>query len=274
MSTKIYTGFKIDTIDILEVQAILNEHHKSVKEITKEKIIEHLIKSAVKEFDRDTIEKKDTDKNYISEANYDMEDRQKKIKQTMSRDPEVDFDAEIAIFPFEGKFYGIYYTEKEEFYDNLLTNSKVVEFSYWNSTDHPKNITKQEWEEREKIWDTIFKGNELPCEIGFTKKYNSYPPQPSIEEIIAKWDSVVPKFEKRLKYWSNIVYAEREFNKLSEKERSSISNYMRIDRDDSDAANAKREEVKKELKEIMVKKLTPESLGLPVENLRKNKMRM
>jgi hypothetical protein len=274
MSTKIYTGFKIDSMDILEIQTILNGHHKLVKEITKEKIIEHLIKSAVEDFDKDIINKKDTDKNYISEANYEMEERQRNIKKTMSRDPDVDFEVEIALFPFEGNFYGIYHTEKSDFYDNLLTNPKITEFNYWNNSDHPEKMTEKEWEERARIWNTIFDGNELQCEIGFTKKYNSYPPQPEIEEIIERWDSFVPKFEKRLKYWSSIIYAEREFNKLSEKERSSISNYIRIDRDNSDEANAKRAEVKKELENILIKDLTPELLGLPIENSKKNKMRM
>lgn len=273
MSTKVYNAFKIDTNDIYEVQNILKGHHATVKEISKDKIIDFLIKSAVEDFDKDHINKKDTDKNYISIANQEMQERQREIQKTRSRDPEVDFDAEIAIFPLEGKFYGIYYSEQDEFYEDLLKQPNISEFSYYNNTDKPDNISEKDWQERERIWDIIFDGNGLPCEVGFTKKYNTYPPRPEIHEIMEKWDNCVPKFEKRLKYWSSIIYAEQEFKKLSEKERDSISNYIRIDRDDSDEANAKRNEVKKELEAIMIKELTPKLLGLPVEYAKKPKMR-
>lgn len=276
MSAKIYTGFKIDTGDIFEVQNICKEHHTAVKEITKEKVIEFLIKSAVEDFDKDMVYKKEsteTDRNYISAANREMRDRQKEIKQTNSRDPEVDFGADIVIFPFEGKFYGIYDSEKTEFYSDFLTRPKVSEFRYYDNTDKPDNISEKDWDERSRVWDAIFKGSDLSCEIGFTKKYNTYISQPEIHEIMENWNKVVPKFEKRLKYWSGIIYADREFQKLSDKEKNSISNYIRIDRDDSPEAQAKREEIKEELKAIMIKDLTPELLGLPVEYAKKPKMR-
>jgi hypothetical protein len=276
MSTKIYNGFKIDTGDISEVQSIFNGHQVALKQVTKEKIIEFLVKSAVEEFDKDKVYNNpvEEDKNYISQANQEMRDRQRESKKNNSRDPEIDFEAEIAIFPFEGNFYGIYYSEQNEFYNNLLKQKKVSEFSYYDNTDKPDRITKKEWEERERVWDTIFKGNGLPCEVGFTKKYNTYVPQPEIHEIIEHWDTCVPKFEKRLKYWTTNIYAEREFQKLSDKEKNSISNYIRLTHDESPEAQVKRAEIKKELENVMIKDLTPELLGLPVEYAKKPKIRI
>lgn len=274
MSTKIYNGFKIDTGDISEVQSIFNGHQVALKEVTKEKIIEFLVKSAVEDFDKDIISKKNTgkDNNYISQASREMDDRQREIKKTGYRDPEVDFGVEIAIFPFEGKFYGIYYSEQEEFYHNLLKQQKISEFSYYDNTDKPERISKKEWKERERVWDIIFDGNGLPCEIGFTKKYNTYAPRPEIHEIIEHWNSFVPKFAKRVKYWTTNIYADREFQKLSDKEKNSISNYIRFTHDDSPEALIKREEIKNELESIMIKELTPELLGLPVEYAKKPKI--
>jgi len=271
MSTKIYDGFKIDTNDIFEVQRILGLHHNEMKEITSDKISDFIIKLAVDSFDQDTIDKKDTKQNYLSKANREMMDRQREVRKTRERDPLVDFEAEIAIFPFENSFYGIYYSEQKEFYDNLIKQEKVSEFSYFNNTDRPKHIKAKEWKDRERIWDAIFEGNSLPCEAGFTKKYNSNSYGIDIDALLDNWQNFIPKYEKRIKYWSSIIYADREFKKLQPEEKNIISTYMRIDRDDSEQAQAAREEIKNELRDLLVKDLNLEILGLPLEVIEERK---
>jgi len=35
----------------------------------------------------------------------------------------------------------------------------IIEYGYWNNTDHPEEITEEEWAEREKSWDRAFKNS-------------------------------------------------------------------------------------------------------------------
>jgi hypothetical protein len=282
MSTKIYNGFKIDTNDICEVQNILMAHHTEVKEITENKTIEFLIKSAVNGLDKDTIHKKDTNKNYLSEAGSDLLDRQREVRKTQERDPQIDFGAEIVVIPFEGKFYGIYYTEHDEFLKKLLDHPKVSEYGYWDNTDRPDEVSARDWKKREKIWDGIFEGKEVPCEIGFSKKFNSYVPYPKIETIVEKWEQFCPTFESRIKYWTVETYTSREMERrkseIAETNPGDVSQIMslffEINGDKSEEAQKKRNIIKRELKNTLIKELNPTNIGIDVEKIQNKKPKM
>lgn len=277
MSTKIYNGFKIDSNDIFEVQNILMGHHEKVKEITENKTIEFLIRFAVEGLDKDTIEGKETKKNYLSEAGSSLMDRQREVKKSGYRDPVIDFEAEVVVIPYEGKFYGIYYSQQDAFLNNLLENPKVSEFGYWDNTERDDKVSAKEWKQRQKIWDGIFKDTSIPGEIGFSKKFNAYVPYPEIESIAEKWEQFCPTFEKRLKYWTAETHIEREMGRkkdiLKEDCSNAISLYLNIKRDDSDDAQKRKEEVRKEVESKLLKDISPQSIGINVEKAKKPKIR-
>lgn len=49
----------------------------------------------------------------------------------------------------------------------LPPSKKMKDFHYQNQTDREDGITDEEWTEREKVWDAIFKKDDRPGHAGF-----------------------------------------------------------------------------------------------------------
>jgi hypothetical protein len=120
----------------------------------------------------------------------------------MERSP-LDLECSVVAIPFRWR--------KTEvtlllFYDNSPGNSylrsfkrhvRPIEFSYWNNTDTPDEISDSEWDDRGRIWDAAI-GSDPPAERGFTFDCMTQHHVPLIsDEQIAKHLKTIT-FKKRL----------------------------------------------------------------------------
>ena len=107
-------------------------------------------------------------KSPLSMARWNIYERQRAIKRTQERDPEVDFDFSISILPIRGKTLAIPYTEQSKFLEALNAMPEVSEYGYWNNVDEPDNVTAKEWSKRKKDWNEALPGIGIPSENGFS----------------------------------------------------------------------------------------------------------
>ena len=95
---------------------------------------------------------------------------QREVSTKGVRNPLVDFEFQLSLMPYQGHVYGIIYTEQKEWSDIWMKRPGVVDYSYWNNSDRPDEISDQEWDNRGKVWSAILDGHPLgiPAMLGFT----------------------------------------------------------------------------------------------------------
>lgn len=129
----------------------------------------------------------------LSWAYLEFIDRERKIKQTMQRDPVYDLDCEVVLIPIDGKVLGLLYTEQNLIKKRFEALSFVKRYGYWDNTDRPDYVTEVEWNERGKIWDRAI-GIEPPAKRGFTIDCSPNWKIPKPANIL----QLLPTFEKRV----------------------------------------------------------------------------
>lgn len=167
MSTKIYNGYEIQiknatlrqlTTFISEVQkdirsACLELMSRKAADIATE-IIDGPILLASKKYTIAGTEFEEwTWRSPASFADNLLRDKYKKIKTTMQRDPEYDFEFEVCFMPCDERTLALLYVEQEKYTSIWENHPKVKDYHYQNQTDRPKGISKAEWEERSISWD-------------------------------------------------------------------------------------------------------------------------
>jgi hypothetical protein len=86
-----------------------------------------------------------------------LRDDQKKIIETQGRNPRVDFEFKLWISPFEGRIYGNIACEHEDWVKKFMRMRIAEDFSYWNNCDRPDRMSYANWQERERIWEGVYK---------------------------------------------------------------------------------------------------------------------
>jgi hypothetical protein len=169
MSMKIYTGFKMKTTDIEEIYAHIQTMQKVVEEHSNKAIAATMAWDCASLYDKRTMDKTlDRTLSVYQVIFHEFNNRQMTVKQKQIKDPSVDYSMDVVLFPFEGEFYGMFYTVQSDFADLWYKSGLVAPFWYWNNTDPDENCTEAEWDERERVWDAIFEEQSIPAMRGFT----------------------------------------------------------------------------------------------------------
>lgn len=169
MSIRIYHGFRFKSGSISALQDFLMRWRETLKPLHRYELASVYARIATETLDRSfTNPELQVGKTPWVEAYSDVIDRQKKIKQTGSRDPEVDFEFNISILPHGRKIYGIIFSERGNWRDLFLKQPEIEDFSYWNSTDRPDGISARAWNQRRKTWDAILGSRGIPALRGFS----------------------------------------------------------------------------------------------------------
>lgn len=169
MSTKIYNGFKFKDSDFRRIHEQMEELRAFIKVDAKIRTIDYLRERVVKEFDMAASRNLKLEPRLVGRLSMDLWDRQRKIVDTKRRDPEVDFSFSIVILidPKTDAFYGLFYTEQKDWELHVQSMPWFVDYSYWNNTDRPTSISKEEWEERSQTWERVV-GWSPPSQRGYT----------------------------------------------------------------------------------------------------------
>lgn len=62
---------------------------------------------------------------------------------------------EIAFYFFEGKVYGSTFLDSYAIRKTLIEKGYIKDFAYWDNTDPDEEVSKKEWNERQRVWDAF-----------------------------------------------------------------------------------------------------------------------
>lgn len=207
MSTKIYDAFiMVDDVSLFELKHRMQKLRDETHKIIQQEAHKLIASDCAELVDLKAMGCKvyaspfSYSRTIISSAVNTAEERYRKIKKTLRRDPEYDFSFEICIIPIKGKILLLPYTEKKELL-NLLERQKYLKpYGYWNNTDPDKSVSQKEWNQREKDWNAALPGIGIPADNGFTVQlhptFNIFRTSESFIKDIIK---VMPSYRKRLK---------------------------------------------------------------------------
>lgn len=149
MSTKIYTGFLIETDSLACLMEKVDAFRPWVIRQAEKKMddfIRVLVKSGVS----------------ASEAWRTWDARRIALRQTMQRDPAVDVEFSLSFFPEPpgGHCLGIVYTAEDAWRRKWLKQPGVHDYSYWDNADKPSRVSGPEWRQREEAWKSVLPDND------------------------------------------------------------------------------------------------------------------
>lgn len=151
MSMKIYKGFEITTGSLPEVYRLVESYRMTLRLKAEEMM------------DRFAAEPENGPNWFSKWMSYRHIIRTQKVRLFVA-----DTDFSITVFPVEGVFYGIAFTEHEDWFKGWCSQPLVKEFSYWDNSDPDEDVPAYEWARRKRIWNEIFKYEPVPSNRGFS----------------------------------------------------------------------------------------------------------
>lgn len=141
MSTKVYEGF------------ILSDEWNDGKIETFEKFCNEVKAIIEKMYNKEYC--LSNKKCYI---NYELDKllgRMTDLKEPYEACRELNPIPEITFFFFEGKVYGSTFNDNYGIRKTLIEKGYVKDFAYWDNTDPDEEVSEEEWNERQRVWDSI-----------------------------------------------------------------------------------------------------------------------
>ena len=154
------TGFKTNTNDFADIDAKLIEWRGVIRKSAHEKLVDFYAKEVTHKLDDQYAKNEGYSPtgNLLGDIFEDLRQRQKKIKETQARDPRIDFDFTVCLYPFEGSTFGVVFTEHSEWRKKFFRLPWVSNYAYWDNSDKDSKVTIKEWNERGRIWREMFSG--------------------------------------------------------------------------------------------------------------------
>lgn len=182
----------------------------------------------------------------IDSAIEEIQERQREIRRTNQRDPSVDFDFEVVIFPQKQRLYGMLFTEHLDWIEDFFSHDIVTRYEYYQGV-RPANVSQQEWARREKTWTRIFEESHIPSQVGLVASCNNalHTLLPSVYTVIEQQ----PSFEERVQKATNLLANDSKYNGIKAPKIEDFMSWIRSD---------ERKKLVEELKPMVKNKLKKE----------------
>lgn len=161
MSTSILNGLRFEATDIFVIHEQFKMFRAKLQKLSTERLAALCAERLVAEIDKAVAEGLPIPSNTLFKARHAINDEQAQIERAKERNPTVDFDFEVSLLPFEGKIYGMVRCEHAPWISIFKRTVPVKDFSYWDNTDKPSRISREDWNERERVWENIFKDSHI-----------------------------------------------------------------------------------------------------------------
>jgi hypothetical protein len=154
MSIKIYNGFRIQG-DIFVALGLVKTFRNYIKRESEKKLDFFMKKMEPRARDLWT----------------DWLDERRKVELTGYRNPLVDTDFKLTLFPvrtgvgedeietMKDEVYGIAYHDTPAWFAKWLTMPRVSEYGYWNNSDEPDGMSMKQWDARKRLWESLLTGD-------------------------------------------------------------------------------------------------------------------
>ncbi len=180
MSTKIYNGYKLPRMTLDELYAFGQDFKKRICDQFQKEVCILQAEIATEVCDLKTLGYK---------YNYEFESRDEKIEgrslilaivslfmsqtkraaESMRRDGIWDFSCNLILIPRKDHILALLYSQRESAAVIFQGMEGVVDYSYWDNTDRPDELTDEEWDARRDEWGEAFGGWKMtPAEAGMS----------------------------------------------------------------------------------------------------------
>tara|TARA_B100002019_G_C21272209_1_gene603017 strand:+ start:1442 stop:2365 length:924 start_codon:yes stop_codon:yes gene_type:complete len=259
MSIKIYTGFRLSINEISKIQNEIDLLRERVFPVAVDNFVSNIINKLIIESDKEAIIKSklfnidlpfdgnilnlnhpnndidipllksDYKKHdlfrYMRKSNYFIE-QHSQIYRVIFEDPTLT----IALFPLDNKVLGIYYSDMSNYVPLIKEMETFEEYHYQDSTDKPKSVSNENWNQRKEDWDKVLLSKDfaLTTDVALTAniinlnmlmkeffQYMTSDDKSNIEKL-----SGINLKKQRVKYLSLEILFQEEIDKI-ELERSS-----------------------------------------------------
>ena len=178
MSTKIYNGYKIKRMNLMQLSKFSGRVKADIKNIYKEyygKLFTELMVSFYDKVQNGSTYN-DILKDFKIETNVTdayfcaytvIRHFNDKIKTTQERNPLFDFDTSIHILPVDNKILALLYTDNRDITKLWESYKEVSSYYYFDNTDKPERISDKNWEQRAIDWEKAMP-TYVPNDFGFT----------------------------------------------------------------------------------------------------------
>jgi hypothetical protein len=226
MSTKIYNAFKVkdpstvwnliwkvrDLAEANAIQALKNHYLKLVREMDPDK--EDYQKERERDQERDEV--------------FFRLGRAREIVRNGYRDnvrrperEEYSLDVTLAIYPFDGEYYLRTFWEGisvlGEVFDFVAKMPELEDFHYQNQTDPPEEVSSEDWEKRERVWNAIIDafhgiGNHVAVDVVSWEGFYRIDPWLTVAR---EWRDNPPVLPSREEVWSEKLNELRSITNVS-----------------------------------------------------------
>lgn len=165
MSTKIYKAYRLkEGHDLWEtLHRIRKKAEKSIDKVLRELAAGLLEASEKNEKLKRLILDMSGHKDAALDKTLDLDDvfyymgQQYKEQQTKTQRDAFDFNVSVGVWHHDGRYLFIPYCDcfMKRALDFMSRDKSLEDYSYWNNTDKPRNISEKRWVERGKVWDVL-----------------------------------------------------------------------------------------------------------------------
>lgn len=166
MGIRIYNGIKFVSTDFHDVFSQIQSFRPTIADLTKKGVGHYLAHRLATMIDTEVANGTELGGNYLSKVTNQFSESVDEMKKNGRRNPIIDFEFKIEIFPHNGEFYGMVFTEKGEWKKEMIAQGWATDFWYWDNTDHDEDISEEDWDERGKLWDAILGPDYVPSQHG------------------------------------------------------------------------------------------------------------
>lgn len=163
----------------------------------------------------------------LMDAWKELLDRMKKIKATMQRDPQVDFEFDLWLFPLGRRTLLLVQSEQREMQDYVDGLPFVEPYAYWDSTDPDEDVERSEWRRRMRDWEKVLPRLGIPSDTCLTMvMFNSELAMPPSGSRIRPH---IPSLEDRIARHASTRHVSETMNRLIEEKKIEDPEYKMTD---------------------------------------------
>lgn len=236
MSTKIYNGYKLKNMSLLKLQGFTMRVREAMEKVGDVLYYNTLAAMCANLLDQQVLLPEDKFKAFLKSNGVELKyfkfplliafelirDWQQKVEHTQERDPEVDFNCELVIYPIGGKLLMQLFAERKEYREALEAFPEVTPYPYWNNTDRPDDISERQWDKRCEDWNKALGETGIPSLQGFGVKcvLNRFLPD-NMEKVLEN----MPSYERRVNHHASNFIIKGYYNKHHKSDDKSFGVY-------------------------------------------------
>lgn len=170
MSTKLHHGYRLaEGVDPFDFLTAIRAHIDPVRDRADARV---LAERAVAIIDKAAVhgltthagdDLADLMKTPLTSAYLAWEDEQAKLRETDRRQDPNRFKLSFGRDPLTGRYGVLLFADERTLIAAFEAMTEVEGYGYWNNSDRPDGVTKDEWDERREFWDRVLPGYTPPA---------------------------------------------------------------------------------------------------------------